>query len=615
MRFSPDILDEIRSRLPVSQVVARKVALKKRGREFVGLSPFKAEKTPSFTVNDQKGFYHCFASGEHGDIFTFVMKTEGLSFPEAVERLSAEAGVSLPKPTARDQKREDERARLLNLLEHSRAFFCSCLLDHDSGGEARRYLEKRGIRDATIEKFNIGYAPNARSDLKAHLTDLGFTPEEQARAGMTIAGSDIPVPYDRFRHRIVFPITDAKGRVIAFGGRALDPEHPAKYLNSPETPLFHKGHVLFNVARARKAAFENSRIIVVEGYMDVLALVQAGFDEAVAPLGTALTTEQLQLLWRMANEPVLCFDGDEAGKKAAYRAVGTALPHLKPGASLRFVFLPDGLDPDDVVQQGGAADFKEMLSQARPLADVLFEREWKLGNWDTPERRAGLEQKLKTLVGQIEDRGVRAHYERDIRNRLFQSWSSYRQRRGDGPSRPRTTSGSPALAASRQRSASDFRSTPTVKSPAKFGPGNQARMAHPVHKTGSGSLGDSKIAKGLRASMPSREALIIRTLINHPWLIDEHAEAIAALSFTSEAAKTLRKCILSAHAIENSLDTERLRFHLEQANLGKLLDLVKGAITHQSDRFAEPDAEIDDVEMGWRDLLSLQKHASVAHLR
>ena len=334
MRFTPNFLDEIRARLSVSQVVGRKVALKKAGREFRGLSPFKTEKTPSFFVNDQKGFYHCFASGEHGDIFTFLMKTEGLEFPEAVERLAAEAGVPMPKPSERNVEQEDQRDRLYRLLEASVLFFEEYLRS-SVGAEARHYLERRGLARETIETFRLGFAPNSRSALSTHLKAQGFTPADMAAAGMLIAGDDIAEPYDRFRNRVMFPILDLKGRVIAFGGRALEKDAPAKYLNSPETSLFHKGHILFN-ARARVPLLTTRvSVIVVEGYMDVVTLAEAGFGETVAPLGTALTEDQLKLLWRFAPEPILCFDGDGAGRKAADRAVEVALPWLKPGHQRR----------------------------------------------------------------------------------------------------------------------------------------------------------------------------------------------------------------------------------------------------------------------------------------
>jgi len=295
MRFNPNFLDEIRARLPVSQVVGRKVALKKAGREYRGLSPFKTEKSPSFFVNDQKGFYHCFASGEHGDIFTFLMKTEGLEFPEAVERLAQEAGVPMPKQPERNVAEEDQRDRLYRLLEASAAFFEESLRS-GLGAEARRYIERRGLQHETVRAFRLGFAPSSRTALTAHLKGKGFSLADMASAGMLIAGNDIPEPYDRFRNRVMFPILDLKGRVIAFGGRALEKDVPAKYLNSPETPLFHKGHTLFNAARARSAAHDKNRVIVVEGYMDVVALAEGGFAEAVAPLGTALTEDQVKLL-------------------------------------------------------------------------------------------------------------------------------------------------------------------------------------------------------------------------------------------------------------------------------------------------------------------------------
>ena len=411
MRFPPSLLDEIRARLPVSQVVGRRVNLKRAGRELKGLSPFKTEKTPSFTVNDRKGFYHCFASGEHGDIFTFLMRTEGLSFPEAVERLAQEAGVPVPKAGPRDVEAEDQRTRLYELLAASAAFFEKQLAG-PQGAEARRYLTRRGLDAEGIARFRLGYAPGSKSALKEHLALAGFTAAEMAASGMLIAGDDIPVSYDRFRHRIMFPISDMKGRAIAFGGRALDPEAPAKYLNSPETPLFHKGAVLYNAHNARVPAHDKGQILVVEGYMDAIALSLAGFAQTVAPLGTALTEDQIKLLWRMAPEPILCFDGDAAGRKAAFRAVETVLPHLKPGFSLQFVFLPDGLDPDDLVRQHGAGAMHAILERkSRALFDVLIEREEQQGPPAvTPEQAAALEARLKRLVETITDADVKARY-------------------------------------------------------------------------------------------------------------------------------------------------------------------------------------------------------------
>jgi DNA primase catalytic core len=439
MRFPPSLLDEIRARLPVSQVVGRRVKLKRQGREFTGLSPFKNEKTPSFTVNDQKGFYHCFATGEHGDIFSFLTSTEGLSFPEAVERLADEAGVEMPKPSPQAEAREAQSVTLRKITEESCRFFEAALAG-PQGQEARAYLERRGLSKADIERFRLGYAPHGRHQLKEHLAAKGFRADDMAASGMLIAGPDIAVSYDRFRNRLIFPIADLRDQIIAFGGRALAPDQQPKYLNSPETPLFHKGSVLFNAAAARKAAHESGEVIVAEGYMDVIAFHRAGFVNAVAPLGTALTTDQLKMLWRMADEPVLCFDGDLAGLKAAHRAVETVLPLLMPGKSLAFVFLPDGLDPDDLLRQKGADAVGEALGKREMLIDVLWSKELASGSWHTPEKRAELEERLKALVATIANPLVRKHYDIAARNRLWQHFSPKKNRKGEvAPSEVRTS--------------------------------------------------------------------------------------------------------------------------------------------------------------------------------
>ncbi len=602
MRFTPHLLDEIRARLSVSQVVARKVPLKKKGREFAGLSPFKSEKTPSFFVNDQKGFYHCFASGEHGDIFTFLMKTEGLSFPEAVERLAEEAGVVLPKSEPQDQEREDERQRLYRLLETAAQFF-SEELTSARGREALRYLVDRGLAHDTIQRFGIGFAPNNRTALSNVLKSAGFTSHEMALSGMLIAGEDIREPYDRFRGRVMFPIRDPKGRAIAFGGRALDPNVPAKYLNSPETPLFHKSHVLFNAATARSAGYEKKRIIAVEGYMDVVALSEAGFNETVAPLGTALTEDQIKLMWRVAPEPILCFDGDSAGRKAANRAADTVLPHRSPGQSLTFAFLPDGMDPDDLVRQHGASAFESILQRAKPLADVLFDRSWHSGDWSTPERRAHLEAQLNAQVERIQDPAVRNHYSRDMRDRLFRSF------------RP----GAKKVDRSQTNSRNGRNAVPKGTS-GIYGrrPDNQAvsmgRGNHGKNDRRTQFLAHAGASDGVRGSamvtstaLPSRETLLIRTLLNHPWLVDIHAEDISQLELSAQPLQTLRDAILSAHACQNSLDRSGLRHQLTELRVENFVDLVERASTHRSDRFAEPDAASAEVETGWRHTLALHR--------
>src|SRR5580700_9607965 len=333
MRFTPEFLEELRARLPVSEVVGRRVKLKKAGREFKGLSPFQQEKTPSFFVNDQKQAWFDFSSGLNGNIFDFVMKTEGVGFPEAVERLASMAGVSLPAVTPDAARQEQRRRTLHDVMELAAKFFADTLASRN-GAKARGYLGDRAISPATQLQFRLGYATVERFALKEHLGAHGVPVSDMVEAGLLVAGDDIPVPYDRFRDRVMFPINDIRGRVIAFGGRALEKDVPAKYLNSPETPLFHKGDNLYNHGPARTAAHNGSPLVVVEGYVDVIAMVGAGYPASVAPLGTALTENQLALLWKMADEPILCFDGDRAGQKAAWRAADLALPHLVAGKSL-----------------------------------------------------------------------------------------------------------------------------------------------------------------------------------------------------------------------------------------------------------------------------------------
>src|SRR5215212_10222631 len=417
MRFTPQFLEELKARLSVSEVVGRRVKLKKAGREWRGLSPFNKEKTPSFFVNDQKQAWFDFSSQKNGSIFDFVMMTDGVTFPEAVERLASMAGVPLPRSTPEAEAREERRKTLHEVVELAAKFF-EATLALRTGAKARGYLADRGIEPKTQLRFRIGYAPGDRFALKEHLGAQGISTEDMVEAGLLIAGDDIPVPYDRFRDRVIFPITDLRGRVIAFGGRALEKDAQAKYLNSPETPLFHKGGTLYNIAAARKATHDGSQIIVVEGYVDVIAMVTAGYEAAVAPLGTALTEEQLALLWKMADEPVLCFDGDGAGRRAAYRAVELALPHIKPGKTIKFALLPEGQDPDDLVRSGGREAIGEVIGAARPLADMLWQRETEAGGFDTPERRAGLDQRIAEVANAIGNASVRKYYRQDLDERV-----------------------------------------------------------------------------------------------------------------------------------------------------------------------------------------------------
>jgi DNA primase len=599
MRFPPGLLDEIRARIPVSHVVGRRVKLKRQGREYAGLSPFKNEKTPSFTVNDQKGFYHCFASGEHGDIFKFLMKTDGLSFSEAVEQLAREAGVEMPKPAPQEEAREALSVVLRRITEESCVFFEKCLASSE-GREARAYLERRGLSEAVIRQFRLGYAPQGRNRLKDHLAARNFRAEDMTASGMLVHGDDIPVSYDRFRHRLMFPITDMRGDVIAFGGRALAAEQQPKYLNSPETPLFHKGSVLFNAATARKTAHDSRAIIVAEGYMDVIAFARAGFANAVAPLGTALTPDQLSLLWRMADEPLLCFDGDTAGVKAAYRAVEMALPHLKPGKSLAFVFLPEGLDPDDLLRERGTDAVAEALKVTRPLVDVLWTKELANGEWTTPERRAQFEQRLSELTETIADRTVRQYYSQEIRRRLREQFNGYTPQLRNAGGAARGRDRLPDRGKNRQVSSG-------------FTGAKREPLRSYVSDGQTAALAESPLVRseGAASSLPHREILIVLTLINHPWLLDQYVEEIVAMHLQSTALQRLRDGILAAYSDQNPLDNDALRHQLKKLGYSGLLAQIEHAITHNSDWNTQPDASRDDVLIGWRHMLALHRKSEL----
>lgn len=419
LRIPDGFLDELKARLRPSDVIGRKVKLKKQGKEWVGLSPFTNEKTPSFYVNNQKGIFKCFSSGLGGDVIKFIQETERLSFMEAVEKLADEAGMALPKATPEAKEVYDRRLRLYEACEAACKFFETGLRGAD-GAEARAYLQGRGLHSESWGRHRLGFAPDEWRALIGHLTREGFSQAEIVEAGLAVQKEGGAEPYDRFRGRVIFPIEDSQGRVIAFGGRGMTPDAKPKYLNSSDTPLFHKGKVLYRYKRAREALGhgEGGGLIVCEGYMDVIALSEAGFGHAVAPLGTALTEDQLGLLWRVGPEPVLCFDGDAAGLRAAYRSIDRALPFLEPGKSLFFSLLPEGMDPDDIIQNRGRQAMGDLLGGAIPLSELLWQRERDVDRIDTPERQAGLELRLKQASGQIQNQAVRSAYERDLRRRM-----------------------------------------------------------------------------------------------------------------------------------------------------------------------------------------------------
>jgi len=419
VRFSDSFLDEIRGRLPVSQVVARKVALKRAGREMKGLSPFKQERTPSFFVNDHKGSWFDFSSGQNGDIFKFVMLTEGLGFLEAVERLAEEAGLPLPNKDPLAEKRFKQHLSLLDAMEAATRFYAQAL-HREAGAGAREYIERRGLNPETVREFRLGYAQPDRMVLKTELLRNGFTESQLLDCGLLIRPDNGGPTYDRFRGRVMIPIHDQRGRVIAFGGRTIRADVQPKYLNSPETELFHKRAVVFNFHRARQAAFEGDELIVVEGYLDAISVFQAGIKNVVATLGTAFTEDQLQQLWRLASSPTICFDGDRAGEEAAFRAVDRILPGVQIGQSFKFAFLAGAKDPDDLVREHGPAALLATVRSAIPFHEAMWQREVRSANIDTPEGKASLERRLYRLTETIADAAVRRHYMTTIRVRLSQ---------------------------------------------------------------------------------------------------------------------------------------------------------------------------------------------------
>ncbi len=571
MAFPPQFLDELRARISVSEVIAPKVRLTRRGRESLGLCPFHSEKTPSFTANDDKGFYHCFGCGAHGDIITFTMETEGLNFPEAVEKLAGLAGLPVPRQSPEERERAKDRATLQQVMEQASAWFENQLAQ-PGGRQALDYLRSRGFTDDTIGQFRLGYAPDGRGRLGQALEARDITREQLIEAGLVKLPDGGGEPRDYFFNRVIFPIADRRGQVIAFGGRILGDGQP-KYLNSPETALFHKGRVLYNWARAREAARAAGTVVVVEGYTDVIALAQAGLSNAVAPLGTALTEEQMLALWRMVDEPVLCFDGDNAGQRAAFRAAERALPLLQPGKSLRFVALPAGEDPDSLVRARGRAGFEELLAKARPLVDVVWTLEAGSGKFATPEQRAALERRLNQHVAQIADRGVQYHYQQQIRERLRALFGR------------KTGHGNRSRGGARGAAGADDRQIP----PANLRP-----------------RGD------LAALREQQERVLLSILINHNELVHGMTEELAGISLANTELDSILREILNVAVDQPELDSAGLQRHLINCGYQKPLAAVLSVKTYRQALFAAPDASAEEAARALTDIVSTYRRQGLA---
>lgn len=594
MKFPPTFLDEIRARVSASTVVGRHVQWDRRktnqGRgDFWGCCPFHNEKTASFHVEDRKGRYHCFGCKASGDIFTFLTEKEGVSFPEAVERLAQEAGLPMPNVSEDDVRREKLRTTLYDVMELAAKFFEETL--HSAkGAKARGYLADRGLSVALQQEFRLGYGPDDRSALRSWLADKDVTVEQMAEAGLVVTGDDIPVAYDRFRDRVMFPIRDPRGRVIAFGGRALSKEALAKYLNSPETPLFHKGFVLYNLDKARAPAHQSGEIIAVEGYMDAIALHRAGLGHVVAPLGTALTTDQLALLWRIAPSPTLCFDGDAAGLKAAYRALDLALPLLKPGHSLKFALLPEGQDPDDLLKTEGAEALKAVIAEARPLAEVLWNREADQARIDTPDGRASFEVRLSGLVREIGDETVRKYYGEDFKAKLARHLAPQ--------------GGSTLRSFGRGRG----KFTP-AKSLIQARRGPRARpLPHDYSAPASAGLRASPLAqRATQHEQERRERLLLLAIVNHPELLHDFLDDYAAAEFVSHELDSLKRQIIDMAALGEGLDGSSLKAHLNDRGFGPVVVRLESQAARLNEWFLKPGAASADARTALRQMFALHR--------
>ena len=534
MRYGEALLDEVLRRTDIVQLVGRRVKLMRKGRVFWGLCPFHKEKSPSFKVDNERRNYKCFGCGAGGSAFKWLMEAEGLSFQESVERLAGEAGVELPKWTPADEERERRRKSLYDIIEAAAVFFERQLETRD-GAAARAYLSSRGLDNGTVGRFRLGYAPQSGNALVRHLAAANVPLEDVVAAGLARDAEDGRPARDFFFHRVMFPISDGRGRTVAFGGRALEADAKPKYINTAETSLFSKGELLYNFAAARASALKSGTFVVAEGYMDVIALAGAGIESAVAPLGTALTEEQLALLWRFAPEPILAFDGDDAGQRAGRRAARLALPHVRPGHSLRFAFLPAGEDPDSLIRSQGAEAIKRVLGAAEPLAEVLWRTETEGRDFATPERRAGLEQALAEITSRIGDAKVAAYYRREFETRVF---GLFRR----PPDRKHSVPGFVSRTSSRSLRPAD--------------------TGRPVTQ----AVRTSALARqpGVRQR---KEMELLGLVLSAPEIAQRQGEILASLRFADPLLDRLRNELLNVAASGIRLETAVLEGHLDRAGL------------------------------------------------
>jgi DNA primase len=577
MPFPPAFLDELRARLPLSSIAAKRLRLLRAGREYKACCPFHHEKTPSFTINDDKQFYHCFGCGAHGDVIGFTMRHDGLSFPEAIETLAAQAGLAVPQDTPVERERYDREKRLYQLLDRT-TFFFEEQLRAPVGREALNYLRGRGLSDEAMRRFHLGYAPQESHALIQKLTSEGFTLKEMLAVGLIKKSEDRPDHFSFFRNRVIFPVGDQRGRTVAFGGRVLGDGEP-KYLNSPDHDLFHKGKLLYGLSRARAAMTQGQPIIVVEGYMDVIALVEAGYQGAVAPLGTALTENQLAILWKLLPQPdardpsrdyspILCFDGDNAGLRAATRAVERALPLLNASQTVRVAYLPSGEDPDSLLKQSGKSAMQAVIDQAKSMIDVLWDLTLEGRRLQTPEERGAFIGAIRQRVGRIQDEQMRKLYQDEIQKRLsaaFQ-WQAPANERYKKQDRKRA-----------------------FLQPAGALPRKQPLKARQL-----------------------RERVLLALMINHPALFAEFGEDLGRFSFSSPNLEALRQQIVDLLSSDSheTLDASELYRHLSDKGVSKEwragLDEALAEATYVHAGFARPDRPLEQARQGWKSIWNKQ---------
>lgn len=629
MRYSKDFLDSLKARVRLSDVISPHVRLTRAGKNWKGLSPFNKEKTPSFFVDDEQGRYKCFSSGEGGDHVSFLMSVRGLSFQEAVESLAEDAGISLPTDSPAQSQAAMAKARahteLLDVVEEAARFFERCFLERQ-GQQALHYLRGRGISDETARAFRIGYAPDSFSALHHHLSEKGVSDAQLIAAGLARRKREGQGIYDIFRNRLMFPITDRRGKVIAFGGRALSADDPAKYLNSPATDLFDKSRVLYNMYGAREAYHDRSgeghgTLIVAEGYMDVIALHDASFRAAVAPLGTAMTTHHLELLWHVSPKPLFCFDGDRAGQAAAFKTAEMALPLLKPGFSLDFIVLPQGSDPDDIVRQHGPKAMKSFVDQAKPLVSILWDKLFDEAAMSSPDTKVAFRFKIEELVRKIAHPTLREYYLRELTGRRLQAerqeeemrfgsleekhWSSKRRGGGGyGPNTRQTTGGSSTGRLRDHRRRSALRSS--------SGGSNGRTFASRPGSDMSEALKQSTLVK-IEAHDGGREELLLAIVLNHPHVLDDDLESFATITFNNRQLDKLRNQILSTIESDLDLDRDTLLNHVKEQGLALIVERLLGSAVVKTNRFTAPEADQSAVKNGWEDLIRRMSSIEMLH--